>query len=69
MKKLNKINLPLGIILIVLGIARVFSLFNNFNQNELIISVLCITLGVKQLENYYMYKKLMILLKRINYKK
>ena len=69
MKKSNKINLPLGIILIILGIARVFSLFNNFNQNELIISVLCITLGVKQLENYYMYKKLMILLKRINYKK
>jgi len=69
MKKSNKINLPLGIILIILGVIRILQLFNNFNQNELIISVLCITLGVKQLENYYMYKKLMILLKRINYKK
>ena len=69
MKKLNKINLPLGIILVVLGIARIFNIFPNFNQNELIIIVLCITLGIKQLENYYMYKKLTILLKKTNFKK
>ena len=63
MNQTIKLNFPLGIMMIILGIFRIFVVYKNFNMNELLIIVLCITLGIKQLEYHYMYKKLMILLK------